>query len=149
MAMVKVPGLKGSKGMVPFEAYAPGKYKVEINAVKLTEKENEKGKGVSWEFKSTILDSPEQANGKAADGRPYTFRIYLMDETHSSYEEWHHIGVDELESLRMACGIDKKGDSIDPDAFVGEKAVITVAQETVEYKGANRTQNVNRKYEAV
>jgi hypothetical protein len=145
MATVKVPGLDKSKGMSggDFVPYVEGEYGMECVSVKIEDKESDKGTGQSWEFKFTILEGPDQADGKAADGRKFTRFIYLMNDDHQSFEEWGHIGVDELESLRIACGVDKKGSSIDPQAFVGEKcrAVLRVKEETKgPYAGKKRNE---------
>jgi hypothetical protein len=135
MATVKVPGLDKSKGMQSgFTAYVEGEYALEINSVELVE--SKKSAGTSWVFKHTILEGPNQDDGKAPDGRKLTTRIFIMGEDHPSEEQWGHIGVDELESMRMAAGVDKKGSSINPQDFVGEKvrAILRVKEEPAETK---------------
>ena len=140
---VKVPGFKGSKGMTGFLIPA-GRYLFEINSVTLEEKKNDKGSGTSWNFKLGIKDGPEENKSPA-----YTHRVYIMNDDHESFEQHGHIGVDELKSMAMAAGVidDIKGESIDPEVFVGAKLVGVVS--VGKRKDTQEEQNNVRKWEAV
>jgi hypothetical protein len=72
-----------------------------------------------------------------------------MNEDHQSYEQHGHIGVDELKSLALASGAadDIKGESIDPEVFVGHKVIAVVGLK--KRKDGNGNENVVRSWEAV
>lgn len=146
MAMVKVPGLAKSEGMKggAFTPYVDGEYALEITAADTEEKTSDKGTGTSFKFSFAILEGPDQEDGKSPDGRKFTHFIYIMNEDHNSYEEWGHIGVDELESLRMAANVAKKGNAIDPQDFVGQKVRALLGTETEKREGKYQGQTRNK-----
>jgi len=145
MAMTKIPGLGKSEGMQGgnFKPYTEGEYGLEITEVKLLPKDS----GTTIQFNTTILEGPEQEDGKSPDGKKKVHFVFLMNDEHPKYEEYGHIGVDEIESMRIACGIDKKGDSIDLQSFVGEKLRCTMRVKEEKKEGPRKGQLVNTIYD--
>ena len=124
MATRKYPGYGKSKGAADgFRTYDQGEYVMDVLSAKLTLDDERNPRFLDkWEFKLVIREGPEQADdGKVPVGGQYTEFLYIMLPEHASAEEHGHIGVDQLKSIALACGVESKGDSPpDPDDFAGQ-----------------------------
>ena len=117
MSKVSVPGLKASTGMKPFEPVSSGRYKLRCISCKIEPPANAAPSDV-WKFQFEILDGPEQSDGKSPKGRKYFDNCTIMHPEHPSFRE-DQMGVDQLKSICLAFGVAPKGDSLDPDSFLG------------------------------
>lgn len=150
MAKRKVPGFgksKGKQGDVPL--YPEGKYVFSVEDHK--EKEAQNGLGTTHTYRLKTIDAlgsaPEQ---EEMIDKTYFLRIYEMFPDHNQFEEYGHIGTDELKSLFLATGADAevKGDTVDFDLPVGRTFVGTVKQKDgKDAEGNPRKENEIRKYE--
>lgn len=145
MGKVKIPGLAKSKGMEGFTPWDPGDYTVEVLSVEA--KPSDKSAGTSYRQKFTIIDGPDQENGRAVEGKPLNNSIFIMDEEHPSFEQWGSLGVGEFKSFLDACNIKvSSSDSIDPESLVGSQLVVRVK---IEVQEGRDPQNRITKYMAV
>lgn len=131
MPKVTVPGLKESKGIQEFALLDPGKYSVEV--LKVDEEESKRSPGMNYKFRMKVLegigDAAVQKSGSKAAGMGYFENLFLMGEMHPQYEEYGHIGVDQLKSMVIAFKVPLKGDDLDFQAFIGKTCIIDVRQE--------------------
>lgn len=117
MAKVTVPGLKASTGMKPFEPLDSGRYKLKCMLTKI--EPSKKGTPVDvWKFEFQVIKGPDQADGKSPNGKKYFHNISIFQEIHPDFGKYT-FGVDELKSMCLAFGVVPKGDTLDPDAFLG------------------------------
>ena len=126
MAKFKVPGLKGASGNMGGGAYKPGKYILDIEEVRI-EPNGEKN-FTRVVVRGEFIDGPAQDNGRDIKGAPFTTGITILEEGHRSYEQWAHIGVNELKALTTATGTATNADAFDPDELVGKTVEVTLRQ---------------------
>lgn len=145
MGKVKIPGLAKSKGMGGFTPYDPGDYAVEIVGTEIVP--SKKSSGNSYRVKYTILEGPEQEDGRAVEGKPLTYSIFIMDEEHPSFEQYGSIGVGELKSLCDAAGLKiSSSDTFDFGDLVGSQLVVRLK---IKAEEGRDPQNVISRYKAV
>jgi len=117
MAKVKIPGLSKVEASGEFTPYVRGSYLVQCTSV--TSKPSEKSAGNNFKFSFVILEGPEQADGRSPEGRSYNHNVFIMDESHPSFEEYGNIGPEQLGQLLLAMGVPiAKNDSFDPEDCV-------------------------------
>ena len=130
MPKVTVPNLGKSTGKKGFDLLDSGKYVLECN--KLTIEDSKSSPGKNWRFRFTVVegigDAEVQKSGKPSKGMPFLQQVFIMDPLHPGYEQYGYIGVDDLESMRRAMKVSKKGDDIDPDAFEGKRCIADIRQ---------------------
>lgn len=120
MATYKVPGFKASNGVQSFKPLVDGEYTLECQGVEIKDPKNPAPLDV-WAFTFKVLSGPPQEDGKPAKGKSYKEWVSIMREEHPQFEEFGHIGVDQLKSMAVAMGVQSKGDSLNPEAFSGCK----------------------------
>lgn len=150
MAKVTVSGLKGSTGMKGFEPLDSGRYRLRVVKVSIGAPKNNSPSDV-WKFEMQVIDGPEQKDGSDVTKKKYFENCVIMQEAHPSFEQWGHIGVDQLKSMCLAFGVAPRGDEIDPDAFVGQEAEADIVQklETDASTGQDRKRNNVNKWLAI
>jgi len=139
---VMVPGLKASAGTKSFDPLSPGEYTGVVRKLEIKDPKNMSPTDV-WTFELEILSGPPQMDGKTAKGRKAWHRVNIFREEHPSYKaEWSdpksgqtQMGVDELKSMVIAFGVEIKGDSLNPDSFIGLEAGFEVVQTTDKESG--------------
>lgn len=129
MPKVTIPGLKASTGQKSFDPLSTGRYKFQIVSVTIGPPKNGAPSDV-WKFAMNVISGPEQADGKPAKGRKYWENVTIMQEQHPDYKE-DQMGVDTLKSMCLAFGVAPKGDSLDPDAFIGLEGSADISQSLV------------------
>jgi hypothetical protein len=142
---LSVPGLSSSEGKKLPPPLDNGRYQVEVPKVP-TAKESEKSPGtnISWEF--TVIAGPDQNDGSDPNGRVIRWNTFIMDEDHPQYEDYHHIGIDELADFANAFGVNvTRSNNIQLDDFQGKVAVLSVGQKEEEYEGEKRIRNTVKK----
>lgn len=112
-----VPGFGSSKGIEAPKPLEPGDYVLECT--KAEYKESQRSAGGSYVFSCSVLEGPEQEDGRSPEGRKYTDRIFIMNEDHASFAEYGYIGVNQLKDLSNAAGYKPKGDGFDEQKIVG------------------------------
>lgn len=150
MAKVKVAGLNKAEGKRTFDPLINGDYLLQVNeAPKIVP--SKKGNGDNWRFKYTVLDGPFQDEDEtvAPDGRIVFDNVFIMDESHPSFEQWGHLGTEHLKEICNAFGVSvTASDNIEPSEFVGQTAWGVVRTEIPEDENGKKGEprNVIRKY---
>jgi hypothetical protein len=121
---VSVPGLKASKGVKEWRNPDAGPYRMVCTKVEL--KESQKSPGFNWIFNWKIISGPKQADGSDPKGLPVKNSVFIMGEKHPSFEQWGHLGVDELKSICLATGVSPRGDDINPESFIDQTADVVL-----------------------
>jgi hypothetical protein len=150
MPKMTVEGLHESNGEQGFKPLVNGDYVVEINQV--TDKRSKKDDCTILNFQATVIDGPEQDDGKDADGRKVFHSIVLLDPDHPK-AEYRSIGLNQLKALANAAGVKvTSGDNISMDDFVGTECVWQLRTEKVTDEDGEETgdlRNVVKKVKAV
>lgn len=130
MPKVTIPGLGKSTGMKTVELLDTGKYVLECT--KYGFEESKKSPGINHKFTFEVVegigDVETQKSGRDSKGMPFFENVFIMDQLHPSFEQYGHIGIDQIESMRRALKVSKKGDDIDLEAFVGKRCIAAIRQ---------------------
>lgn len=131
MAKVTVNGIKDADGMWGMPPLDPGWYVIQLNAPKVEKKESPKGTGTNYSFMGKVIgtdaQTEEQKTGMDPLGQTIFLNVYLMDEDHQSYEQYHYIGENQLKKLLDVCDVPLKGNSFDLDDFADRTLMVKVA----------------------
>jgi hypothetical protein len=79
-----------------------------------------------YQVSFSVREGPEQKDGSESEGGKYTHFVQIMLPGHPSYEEWGHLGVDELASIMDAAGIERKGDNAPTEEDFHEAGTVKV-----------------------
>jgi hypothetical protein len=140
-----VPGLAKSEGKKLPPPLVPGKYEVEIPKVP-TSKDSENSDGVNITFELVVVGGPDQEDGSDPQGRLIFHRVFIMGPDHPSFEEWGHLGVDDLADMAAAFGVKvTRSDNIELEDFQGKVAIVSVGRKEDNYQGEKRIVNVVKK----
>lgn len=141
----KIPGLGKATGNVDFDAHLEdGDYLLEATGAEEQKKPkqgqdpNDEDCPIQYVVKTNILAGPEQKDGSNPAGRPWTLFLYV-DPDH----EYTDLMVNRLKNALNAFGVTVRADSVKPEAFVGQRAVMQIAnriQKKGPYKGQERSE---------
>lgn len=129
MSTYKVSGLPSRSGEVKSPLMKPGRYVVTCTAAREPKRsKNDNGTLFGWDLNVT------DALGNAADqdpnlyqGRNQYFSAFIMDEDHPGYDQWHHLGEEQLKNFLDAFGVPIADDGgFDPEDAVDNEAVAKI-----------------------
>lgn len=125
MAKVKTAGLSKAEGITPPAPLIRGQYEVRVENCEV--KPSERSACDVVRVRYVVLGGPEQEDGREPAGRNLYETIALLKEEHPSYEDYSHIGVNQLKDLLKAAGAEiSKQDGWDPDQVVGAEIAVRV-----------------------
>lgn len=141
-------GLGNSEGIKGFKPYDPGKYVVECEDWQ----EEERDGMTLVKIKTSILDGPDQKDGREIEGKGYTWMITIPDESHPSYnDDWYEGAIGELKAALDGFGVPVDGDSYDGEDAIGKSAKLTLGvqkpSKKQKEKGYDEPTNTVRKAE--
>lgn len=141
MPKFTVPGASSATGKREFPTYSPGLYTFQCDSCEL--KETKKGDGVQAEFKLSIIEAPEQMDGRDVQGKAYTHRLWIPKEIHPRYDEFIGMAANRLKEMAIAFGIRiRENDEVDTDAFPGKTAKASMRiKEGKDMDGTPRKEN--------